>query len=194
MTRMRSVLSRITCLMVLLLVWGCASYRATPVDPRSVGTLTPTIEDRDVGLVGMAPRFSLQQYQALIIEPFVVAPAEIKDADDSQLAKDMSTYLQAQLVANLRADPTLPKVVDATAAFDLPTGPGVLALRGDISRLTEGSQALRYLVGFGAGSAKAQVETRLVAIQSQEVQMIEVKESVAAGVNTAVIGCVPVAG
>jgi hypothetical protein len=155
MTRMRSVLSRITCLMVLLLVWGCASYRATPVDPRSVGTLTPTIEDRDVGLVGMAPRFSLQQYQALIIEPFVVAPAEIKDADDIQLAKDMSTYLQAQLVAKLRADPTLPKIVDATAAFDLPTGPGVLALRGDISRLTEGSQALRYLVGFGAGSAKA---------------------------------------
>jgi hypothetical protein len=38
--------------------------------PRSVGTLSPTIEDPDVGLVGIVPGFTLQQYQVLIVELF----------------------------------------------------------------------------------------------------------------------------
>jgi hypothetical protein len=146
-----------------------------------VGTLTPTIEDPDVGLVGIAPGFNLQQYQVLIVEQFLVSPAEIKDEDDIRLAKEMSGYLHAQLVAKLKGDHTLPKIIDATTSDALPAGSGILALQGDISRLTEGSQLLRYTVGFGAGSAKAQIETRLVATDSREVQMITADRRAASG-------------
>ena len=174
MSRPRSILLGLACLGATLMLTACVSYRATPVDPRSVGPLRPDIEDPDAGLVGIEPAFSLKRYQVIVVERFVVSPSEIKDAEDTKLAKERSAYLQAQLVAKMQADTLLPRVVDAAAGSEAPTGEGVLVLRGEISRLTEGSQALRYLVGFGAGSAKAQVETRLVDARSQQVQLITV--------------------
>jgi hypothetical protein len=37
---------------------------------------------------------------------------------------------------------------------------------GSITKLDPGSRALRYMVGFGAGAAKAQAETRLIDVQT----------------------------
>lgn len=179
-TSPRSIVQALTYVTVAILVAGC-TYRATPVDPRSVGGLKLDIEDPDAGLVGVEPGFNLKQYQIIVVERFLVAPSEIKDEADTRLAKEMSAYLCTQLVSRMKADPFLPKVIDASVTTEPPTGPGILALQGDISRLTEGSQALRYFAGFGAGTAKAQVETRLVDTQSQEVQMITADRRTASG-------------
>jgi hypothetical protein len=143
-----------------------------PVDPRAVGALKPNIEDSDAGLVGIAPGFNLKAYRVIVVESFLVAPNEIKDEEDARLAKDMSAYLRGRLVSRLRADGTFPEVMDGGLIAEPPAGADVLLLQGDISRLTEGSQALRYFVGFGAGATKAQIETRFLDGPSREVRMI----------------------
>jgi hypothetical protein len=143
-----------------------------PVDPRPVGALKPGTEDPDAGLVGLAPGFNVKAYRVIIVESFLVAPNEIKDEDDARLAKDMSAYLLARLVSRLRADGTFSEVMDGSLIAGAPRGADVLLLQGDITRLTEGSQALRYLVGFGAGATKAQIETRFLDGQSREIRMV----------------------
>jgi Domain of unknown function (DUF4410) len=157
---------------VTVLMVGCGAHRMAPVDPRAVGALKPEIEDPDAGLVGIAPGFNVKAYRVIVVASFPVAPNEIKDEDDTRLAKDMSAYLRAQLVSKLRTDGTFSEVIDGGIIAEPPVGDGVLLLQGDISRLTEGSQALRYWVGFGAGATKAQIETRFLDGQSREVRMI----------------------
>jgi uncharacterized protein DUF4410 len=155
-----------------VLTVGCGAHRMAPVDPRAVGALKPDTEDPDAGLVGIAPGFNVKAYRVIVVEPFPVAPSEIKDDDDTRLAKDMSAYLCTQLVSKLRAGGTFPQVIDGSVMAAPPVGDGVLLLQGDIARLTEGSQALRYFVGFGAGATKAQIETRFLDGQSREVRMV----------------------
>ena len=175
----RIVVAGVGCLIVGAFLAGCTTSRATPVEPRSVGSLTPTHHDEDAGLVEIVPGFNLRQYQAIIVEPFVVSPAEIKDEEDVRLANAMSRYLHAQFVGRLKLDPPLPKIIDATASAEPFVAQGALILQGDISRLTAGSQALRYFVGFGAGSVKVQVETRLIDGNSREVKMVTADRRVA---------------
>jgi hypothetical protein len=162
-------------LLVLLLLAtasaACGAHRMTPVDVRGTATLMPDVEDADGGNVGMAPGFTPKGYEAIVIEPFTVAPGEIKDEDDIRLAKDMSAYLHAQLVNKLQASKIFARVIDASTSPPA-TGPRFLRLQGDITRLTEGSQAMRYFVGFGAGAAKAQIETRLIEQPSGQVQLV----------------------
>jgi hypothetical protein len=143
----------------------------TPVDPHAMAGLKPEIEDPDAGLVGIAPGFNVKSYRVLLVESFLVAPAEIKDEEDVRLARDMSAYLRTQLVSKLRAAGMYAEVLDGSITQP-PVGKDVLLLQGDISRPTEGSQALRYFVGFGAGATKAQIETRFLDGQSREVRTI----------------------
>jgi hypothetical protein len=144
----------------------------SPVDPSAVGDLKPEVEDSDGGVVTMRPGFAPKTYTAIVLVPFKVSPAEIKDEEDARFAKDMTAHFQAQLLRRLQAAGIFAKVIDATLSSDPPAGEKVLRLEGDITKLTEGSQALRYFVGFGAGAAKAQVETRLVDVQSRRVELV----------------------
>ena len=167
-----------TVLLLALVMAGCGAHRVTPVDPLVTGDLKPSIEDTDGGLVGIARGFSPKAYSVIIVEPFKVREAEIKDDEDRRLAKDMATHLQTQIAQRLRTAGVFARVMDA------PGGGGgdgrALRLEGDITRLTEGSQALRYFVGFGAGAAKAQMETRLVDVQSRQVLLVTADRRAAA--------------
>jgi hypothetical protein len=144
----------------------------SPVAPQAVADLKPEIEDTDGGLVGVRAGFLPQAYTAIVVMPLIVSPAEIKDDEDARLAKDMTAYFQAQLVRRLQAAGLFTKVIDATASAEIPRDMKTLRLEGQITKLTEGSQAVRYFVGFGAGAAKAQIETRLVDLESRRIQLI----------------------
>lgn len=161
----------------LVVLWavvlaGCGAHRMTPVAPQAAGELKPEVEDADGGMVGVRPDFVAKRYTAIVLTPFKVATAEIKDDEDARLAKDMSAYLQAQLLAKMQAAGIFSRVIDAAASAEVPGNERVLRLDGDITRLTEGSQAMRYFVGFGAGAAKAQIETRLVDVQSGRIEVV----------------------
>lgn len=154
------------------LIAGCGAHRMPPIAPQAVGDLKPEVEDAAGGLVGMREDFALKTYTAIILTAFKVSPTEIKDEEDIRLAKDMAAYLQTQLAKKLEAERIFAKVIDATASGVVPANEKVLRLEGEVTRLTEGSQALRYFVGFGAGAAKAQIETRLIDINSRRVQLV----------------------
>jgi hypothetical protein len=152
---------------------ACGPQRMDPVDPRAVGDLKPDVEDSDGGFVGMRPDFTPKTYTAIVLTPLTVAPGEIKDEEDIRLAKDMAAYFQAQLAKRLEAAGLFARVIDASVSSTAPTGVRVLRLEGEIPKLTEGDQALRYFLGlYGAGAAKAQVETRLIDVESRQVVMI----------------------
>ena len=154
------------------LLAGCGAHRMTPVDARPVGDLKAEVVDTDGGHVGVAPDFKPAAYRVVVLEPFEVSASEIKDQDDVRFAKDMAAYLHAQVLRRLQAAGIFARVVDATVSTAQSSGERSIRLQGQISKLTEGSQALRYFVGFGAGAAKAQIETRLVDAQSQRVVLI----------------------
>jgi hypothetical protein len=143
-----------------------------PVDPRTTGDLKPDVEDAEAGLVGMRPEFSAKGYSTIVVVPFTVSPAEISDDEDRQFAKDMSAYLHAQLVRRLQTAGVFGRVVDAAVSAEVPAEDRSLRLEGDITKLTEGSQAVRYFVGFGAGAAKAQIETRLLEARSRRIELV----------------------
>lgn len=175
----RSLVPAVVLAALVMTTIGCGAHRVAPVDARGTAGLTPQVEDSDAGLVGIAPGFSPKGFDTILVEPFTVAAGEIKDADDITLAKDMSAYLQTQLLVKLKAAGIFARVVDATGAKPA-AGERALRLSGDIARLTEGSQALRYFVGFGAGAAKAQIEARLVEQPGNEVRIVTADRRAAA--------------
>jgi hypothetical protein len=156
----------------LVALAGCGAHRMAPVAPRPAAGLTPAVEDPDAGLIGVVPGFSPSAYRVIVVEAFTVDTREIKDEEDARLAKDMAAYLHAQLVRRLQAASVFSRVVDGSVATTAPAGERALRLSGEITRLTEGSQALRYFVGFGAGAAKAQIETRFVDAGSRKTVLI----------------------
>lgn len=82
---------------------GCGAHRMSPVDPSAVGDLKPDVEDSDGGLVSTRPSFAPKTYTAIMVVPFKVSSAEIKDEEDARFAKDMTAHLQAQLLKRLES-------------------------------------------------------------------------------------------
>jgi hypothetical protein len=113
---------------------GCGAHRMPPVAPQAVGDLKPEIEDADGGLVGMRPGFSPKMYAVIVLTPLNVSAAEIKDDDDTRLAKDMTAYFQAQLMKKLQAAGIFSKVIDATASVEVPVNEKILRLEGEITK------------------------------------------------------------
>ena len=87
-----------------------------------------------------------------------MAKAEIEDEGDQRFADRMARFYQSELVRRFRETGLFSEVMNLSET-DFPVGAGkALRLRGDITRLGRGSQAVRYLLGFGAGSTRAQAE------------------------------------
>jgi len=156
-----------------VLVTGClGAQQTTAVDPAGAGGLKPDREDKDVGLVGLAPGFDLKGYSILAIDRCAVNDPEVKDDEDRKLAAAMPEYYQAELVRRARETGLFTRVVHLGEASAPAPAPGLLRLECVITRLAPGSRALRYLVGFGAGRSKAQTEVRFVDVQSGRVVML----------------------
>jgi Domain of unknown function (DUF4410)/Protein of unknown function (DUF3313) len=144
---------------VSLVLAGCfGAYQVSPDNALGTGGLAPTQEDKDAGRVGVAPGFDVKQYGVVVVERFAVVASEIEDEGDQKFADRMAYFYQNELVRRLRETGLFSQVVNVNEG-GRPAGTGkTLTLRGSITRLGRGSQALRYLVGFGAGSTKAQAE------------------------------------
>lgn len=142
---------------------GCfGAYQVAPDNALPTGGLAPTQEDKDAGRVGVAPGFDLKQYRVVVVERFAVVASEVDDEGDQRFADKMTYFYQHELVRRLRESGLFGQVVNVSEG-GRPSGAGkTLTLRGSITRLGRGSQALRYLVGFGAGSTKAQAEMHFV--------------------------------
>lgn len=150
-----------------LLLTGCiGAYRVTPVAPGAMTDLGPMVDDPEAGLVSVAPGFRLGDYPIILVGTFKVTDSEINDDEDRHLAGLMPTLLQTEVIARLRAAGLFDRVVNLAEGGTAPANTRALRLDGVITRLGAGNRALRYMVGFGAGASKAQIETRLVDAES----------------------------
>lgn len=141
-----------------LLLTGCiGAYQVKADHPTGSGSLMPTVEDKDAGLVGIASGFDLKVYPVIAVALFPVTDPSIKDAGDRRLAASMSAFLQTELVRRLRESGVFTRVVNLNETPWQPGAEKALRLEGAITRLGEGSQAARAFFGlYGAGKARAQ--------------------------------------
>ncbi len=156
-----------------LLVTGCMGAMARPPEnPAGAGGLTPVTEDPDAGLVGVAGGFELKRYPLFLVDRFTVPSSLVKDEEDKKYAALFPVALQSEMVARLRATGLFDRVVNLSETQFSPGDQPALRLEGTITKLDPGSRALRYMVGFGAGAAKAQAETRLIDVQTGNVMVV----------------------
>jgi hypothetical protein len=150
---------------------GCfGAYQTSPDNPLSAGGLTPSQEDKDAGRVAVAAGFDLKRYQTILVERFPIATSEIEDEGDQRFADKMAAFYQQELLRRLRESGLFGQVEPAKGSGRQPGK--ALVLRGSITRLGRGSQAVRYFVGFGAGSTRAQAEMHFVDAESGRVVLV----------------------
>jgi hypothetical protein len=176
-------MTRLACLAVAvaLTLLGCVGAQQTrPDDPVGVGNLKPAVADKDAGLVGLAPGFDVKNYSIVAVEPFPVTDPAIKDDSDRKLASSMSAFLHAELVRRLRETGVFTRVVNLAETTMPATQERTLKLSGTITRLGEGSQALRMMWGaYGAGRTRTQVEMRFVDARNGQVQLVTADRRIA---------------
>jgi len=127
-----------------LAVAGCwGAMKTSPDNPTGAGGLTPNVEDKDAGLVALAPGFDVRSYGVIAVDRFPVTDLAIKDEDDRKLAAEMQSYLQSELVRRLRDTGLFRRVVNLSEAEFKPEADKALRLEGTITRLGGGSQAAR---------------------------------------------------
>jgi hypothetical protein len=168
-------------LALALALAGCYGAQKTRADdPAGFSGLKPVAEDKDAGLVGLAPGFALKIYPVIAVEPFPVTDSNVKDEDDRRLAASMSAFLQSELVRRLRETGVFTRVINLAETPMPQTQDRALKLSGTISRLGEGSQALRMFFGlYGAGRTRTQVEMRFVDTRTSEVKLVTADRRIA---------------
>ncbi len=159
---------------------ACGAVQTKAHEPVGTGGLQPTLDDKDAGLVGISPGFDLKAYRVIGVDRFSLPDQDLKDEDDRKVAAGMQVFLQSELVRRLRESGLFATVMNLS---ETPLQPGTeraLKLDGAITKLTGGSRALRFWVGFGAGRSKVQAETRFVDAQSGQIAMVTADRRVAA--------------
>ncbi len=147
--------------------------RTSPDEPLGVGGLKPALEDKDAGLVGIAPEFNLGSYRVILVDRVSVTDASVKDEADRRLATEVAASFQAEIVRQLRASALFTRVVNLAETEYRPDHEKALKLEGKISRLGEGSWGERHYFGaFGAGRTRAQAEIGFVDVQSGQTVLV----------------------
>jgi hypothetical protein len=142
------------------------SLRTTPDEPLGMAGLKPTLEDKDAGLVGIAPEFDLESYRVVLVDRVSVTDPTVKDEADRWVATDVATSYQAELVRLLRASGLFTRVVNIAETEYQPDHEKALKLEARITRLGEGSGEGRPFGGFGFRPTRAQAEIGFVDVQS----------------------------
>jgi hypothetical protein len=179
MTRSRSLCGFVLAMVALALA-GCGATRSSPDNPLSAGGLTPSVEDKDAGLVAIAPGFNVKGYATITVALFPVTD-KLDDEGDRKFAVKMASFLRIELARRLRESGLFRRVVEVNGTGYRPgSGERVLKLEGAITRLGRGSQVARYFAGlYGAGRARAQADMRFVEAPSGKVVMVTADRRVA---------------
>jgi hypothetical protein len=168
----------VVCALFLAGCFGAQQIKAD--DPAGAGLLMPTVRDKDAGLVGIASGFDLREFRMIAVELFPVTDKTIKSEEDRQLASLMEAFFQKELVRRLREGGLFERVINLSETEWQPNGEKALILGGRITRLGEGSQALRAVLGVaGAGKARAQAEMTFVDVQTGQPVMVTADRRIA---------------
>ncbi len=92
----------------------------------------------------------LAGYSVLVVEKFKVEPAAVK----AGFLEAQVPVMQAEIVLQLVKKRIFDEVIDGGSLPPAENGKAKLLLLGTVTEFEPGSQAERYLIGFGAGAAK----------------------------------------
>ena len=163
---------------------GCGAVKSSADNPLTAGGLTPTIEDKDAGLVAVAPDLDVKKYRVVVVEKVSVSATQIEDEGDRRFAEKLTAGFHQQLVRRLRESGLFQDVVDASVTDVQPSDVPTLRLRGVITRLGRGSQAARWVAGiYGAGRARAQADMHFAEVPSGRVVIATADRRVSGGVQ-----------
>ena len=151
MTRTQSLRTGVWLGVLLVGIAGCGAMQSTPDNPTGAGGLMPNVEDKDAGLVAVAPGFDLKRYKVVAVEPFPVTDATSKDEGDRRFAAQMAGFLHLELVRRLKTSGLFQTVVNTSQTQFKPGAQPALRLQGAITRLGRGSQVARYFAGLYGG-------------------------------------------
>jgi hypothetical protein len=172
----------VTAWLAIVVVVGlaaCGATRSSADRPAGAGGLVPSIEDKEAGLVAIAPGLDLKVYRSIVVELFPVTDPP-DDEGDRRFGAEMAKYFNAQLLRRLRDSGLFPQVVSAEETPTASEAGPALRLQGAITRLGRGSQAARYFAGiYGAGRARAQADMRFVEMPSGRVVIVTADRRVA---------------
>ena len=170
----------VSIVLVVLVFAGCGATRSSPDAPMGAGGLKPTIDDKEAGLVGIAPNFDIKAYRVIGVALFPVTD-KLEDEGDRRFAATMAAYFNTELVRRLRESGQFQRVVNlAEGGYKPVAGEKMLRLEGDITRLGRGSRAARAFAGlYGAGRARAQADTRFVDASTGRVMMVTADRRIA---------------
>jgi hypothetical protein len=173
--------SRLLTFVVLSLAAGCyGAYQVKPDEPRAMAGLVPNVQDKDAGLVAVAPGFDITTYRVIAVSPLPVTDATVKDDGERRLAQSMSAFLQSELVRRLRESELFERVVNLAETPMPSEATTALRIDGVITRMGLGSQAARAMAGlYGAGRTRAQIELRFVDVATGKVLMLTADRRVA---------------
>jgi hypothetical protein len=142
----------------------------TADNPTGAGSLHPTVEDKDAGLVGIAPGFEIKSYRVVAVALFPATDPSVKDDGDRRTAASMATFLQSELVRRLRESGLFAQVINLTETPWQPGAQKALRLEG----------AARALFGlYGAGKARAQSDMTFRDAQTGQPVMVTADRRVA---------------
>ena len=97
MAKIPNALMRAGVAVLSLVVAGCiGAMQSSPDNPTSAGGLTPNVEDKDAGLVGVAPGFDVGKHKVIVVEKFPVTDPDVKDEGDRRFAAKMEGTLRLQ--------------------------------------------------------------------------------------------------
>ena len=139
--------------------FGCGAMKVTPIERRMINGIEMA-EDKDLGKVYLAPGFNFKPYDILFVSnPSTSEVSPKKDIDPNE----MKIILKNQLIGKLDSINVFNTVTDDESVLSSKEIPAtkVLVMESAITELDPGNRALRYLVGFGAGATKVQVETEI---------------------------------
>lgn len=135
-----------------------AAKKGKKAPPTTPGTYTDWNDEIDQ--VEVVETFHLADYQKVLVEPFDTSSTPLPDKDDN-------SYVAAQTALAAVALPVVEGFNEALGgkpAAEVGTGggAGTLVVRGKVLTMDPGSRAARYWGGFGAGSARTEVEGEVV--------------------------------
>ncbi|MGH7308728.1 MAG: hypothetical protein ACREK6_08550 [Candidatus Rokuibacteriota bacterium] len=176
-------------IVVVMVAAACGGPTQTrPHQWHGAGGIIPTQEDKDAGLVGIAPGFDIRRYPTVVVDRCAVAESQIKDAEDRELARTMPVFLQAETVRRLVATNLFSRVVSGGEAPLLAGPEPTLRIECVMTRLAPGSMAARFsLYTAAAGRTKAEVEFRFVDARTGSIVMVTADRRVAQGIESEVL-------
>ena len=143
-------------------VLGCGGNSAAAAR-KALPSQYPSVRNNWHGIierVEFKENFSLDDYSELVIVPIDTSQTPMPPKDNTYVpvkeALERCTYVVSQgIESKLTSTPV------TVAPSTVPAG-RIVVLRGTITEMNPGSQAARYWVGFGAGSAGTRLSAELV--------------------------------